>query len=460
MELKIVTRPDEVNVTASRAISHLSRLPAGWRRERLDAVTEGVFDCPHSTPHLTSSGPFVARSQDIRGGRLSVEGTAHVSLETYRERIARAEPRYGDLLFSREGTYFGIAAEVPAQIKVCLGQRMVLIRSITELVDFRFLRFWLNSPTVAAHVDGFRDGSVAERLNLPTIRSLPVVLPPLAEQLQISKLLGALDDRTESNRRTSETLEAMARALFKSWFVDFDPVQAKNEGLTPIGMNSETAKLFPSSFDSVRRIPYGWRLDSIGDAVTVVGGSTPSTTESSFWNGRHRWVRPKDLSDVAVSVLTGTERTITDAGLATISSGLLPAGTVLLSSRAPIGYLVVTRIPVAINQGFIAMKCTGDISPYYVLNWTRTAMDEIKGRAGGTTFPEISKQAFRPIQVLVPTRDIVQAFESIVAPMYEKIAANVVQSELLAELRDTLLPKLMSGELRIKDAEKLASDAL
>ena len=106
------------------------------------------------------------------------------------------------------------------------------------------------------------------------------------------------------------------------------------------------------------------------------------------------------------------------------------------------------------------MKCADELSPYYVLNWTRGAMDEIKGRAGGTIFPEISKQAFRPISVLVPSRDVVRAFESIVAPMYEQVAANVIQSNLLAELRDTLLPKLISGELRIKDAEKLASAAL
>jgi type I restriction enzyme S subunit len=133
----------------------------GWRR--LENLCEGVFDCPHTTPLVTESGPYVVRSQDIRSGIFRVYEAGHVSEATYRERIGRAEPRFGDLLYSREGTYFGIAAEVPPSVMVCLGQRMVLIRPDRSRISPRFLRYWLNSPTMARHVEGFRDGSVAER---------------------------------------------------------------------------------------------------------------------------------------------------------------------------------------------------------------------------------------------------------------------------------------------------------
>ncbi len=140
-------------------------LPAEWNWLRLDEVCEGIFDCPHSTPVITDEGPLMARSQDIRTGGFRIEKAAHVSEETYKERIRRAKPEYGDLLYSREGTYFGIAAEVPPNTDICLGQRMVLLRPRSSVVSSRFLKYWLNSPILGSHVHGHRDGTVAERLN-------------------------------------------------------------------------------------------------------------------------------------------------------------------------------------------------------------------------------------------------------------------------------------------------------
>lgn len=188
--------------------------PKGWTWVRLDDVSEGVFDCPHSTPDLTPTGPFVVRTQDIITGVFRSDQAGRVSEETYAERIARVTPSRGDLLYSREGTYFGIAAEVPANTRVCLGQRMVLIRPDKHRLNFSYLCHWLNSPIMAAHIHGYRDGSVAERLNLPTIRALPILLPPLPVQQRIAHILGTLDDKIELNRRMNATLEAMARALF------------------------------------------------------------------------------------------------------------------------------------------------------------------------------------------------------------------------------------------------------
>ena len=154
-----------------------------------------------------------------------------------------------------------------------------------------------------------------------------------------------------------------------------------------------------------------------------------------------------------------TDRKLTGAGIAKISSGLLPAGTLLLSSRAPVGYLAIAAMPVAINQGFIAMKCNERASNFFMLNWCQTNMAEIESRATGTTFAEISKQSFRPIPVVLPPKELMAAFSAKVAPLYAQITANLHQSRTLATLRDTLLPKLLSGELRIPSAEQAANDA-
>ncbi|HEX3784898.1 MAG TPA: restriction endonuclease subunit S [Pseudonocardiaceae bacterium] len=189
-------------------------LPSHWAWARLDDFCNGVYDCPHSTPRLTSTGPYVVRTQDIATGTFRPEQAARVSDETFLERTTRATPRYGDLLYSREGTYFGVAAEVPKGFQVCLGQRMVLIRPNPRLIDFRYLCYWLNSPLMATHIHGFRDGSVAERLNLPTIRSLPVVVPSLAEQRSIASTLRVLDDKVEWNRRVASLLSDLVSTSF------------------------------------------------------------------------------------------------------------------------------------------------------------------------------------------------------------------------------------------------------
>ena len=200
------------------------------------------------------------------------------------------------------------------------------------------------------------------------------------------------------------TLEAMARTLFRSWFVDFDPVRAKMEG-RDTGLPKRIADLFPDRLvnSELGDIPEGWEVSEIGAEVDAVGGATPSTKEPAYWTevsttGLH----PKDLSKLLSPVLLQTERKITDAGTHKISSGLLPPGTVLLSSRAPIGYLAITEVPTAVNQGFIAMICRKRLPALYVLSWCYENLEYIKDISGGSTFAEISKKAFRPLPVVVP----------------------------------------------------------
>jgi type I restriction enzyme S subunit len=254
----------------------------------------------------------------------------------------------------------------------------------------------------------------------------------------------------------------MARALFKSWFVDFDPVRAKAEGHDP-GLPKHLAHLFPDSFEDseLGEIPKGWQVRSIGNLADVAGGATPSTKEPAYWDGgTHAWATPKDLSGLSVPVLLDTERRITDAGLSQIGSGLLPKGTVLLSSRAPIGYLAVAEIPVAINQGFIAMTPKMGTSNIFLLLWASVAHEEIVSRANGSTFLEISKANFRPIPVVSPSAAVMRAFEGQTHHLYERVVAAERESRTLAALRNTLLPKLISGELRIPNTEPIPERTL
>jgi type I restriction enzyme, S subunit len=321
--------------------------------------------------------------------------------------------------------------------------------------DTRYLMYAL----AYADLTGYLSGSTLPKLTQGSLNRIPLLAPPVADQRAIAHILGTLDDKIELNRRTNETLEAIARALFKSWFVDFDPVRAKAEGRDP-GLPPRIADLFPDSFEDseLGEIPRGWRVAPISQLAAVVGGGTPSTKKATFWvDGRYCWATPKDLSALATPVLLETERTITEAGLAQIGSGLLPQGTVLLSSRAPIGYLAIAEVPLAINQGFIAMRPAPGVSSLFLLYWAEWASDEIVSRANGSTFLEISKSNFRPIPVVVAPKQVFDSFEGVARPAYSCIVANERETRTLTSLRDTLLPKLISGELRVRDANRIAA---
>jgi type I restriction enzyme S subunit len=290
----------------------------------------------------------------------------------------------------------------------------------------------LRSPSWWGYVRGASGGSAQPQLNAQVMRGFSFPLPPVPDQMRIAAILCALDDKIDSNRRLAVLLEETAATLFQARFVDFVGVAEFEE--SEIGW-----------------IPRGWRMARIGDLLTVVGGSTPSTTEPRFWNGTHCWATPKDLSGARSPILLDTDRHITGEGVSRISSNLLPVRTVLLSSRAPVGYTAVTFVEVAINQGFIAIPPSDGVPSEFVFFWLREHMDQIKAHAGGTTFAEISKRQFRPLPMVVPPAERLQEFASVAAPMFDLMAIHEAEVRTLTELRDALLPKLISGQICVPD---------
>lgn len=405
--------------------------PDGWTWSRLDDVSEGVFDCPHSTPKLTDSGPFVVRTQDIITGVFRADQAGRVSEETYAERIARVTPSRGDLLYSREGTYFGIAAEVPPKTRVCLGQRMVLIRPDKRRLDFSFLCHWLNSPIMAAHIHGYRDGTVAERLNLPTIRALPILIPPLAEQKAIAAVLGALDDKIELNRRMNATLEAMARALFQSWFVDFDPVRAKLDGRPPAALDPATAALFPEHLEDspLGHIPKGWEVVSLEALVSIRGGKQLPTEDC----------------------LPAGKFTVFGA------NGIMGYATESTHEGFVIAFGRVGAYCGSIHWSLDGAWINNNASAVVPLQWPAFVLQtmlniDFNSMRTGSAQPFIPNSSLASAKVLRPSPEIAEAFSRIVEPWRRQQANNDQESRTLATLRDTLLPKLLSGELSVREA--------
>lgn len=331
-------------------------------------------------------------------------------------------------------------------------------------LDPRFLKY-------ALIVEGdallrFASGSVHQTIYVPEVKAFHLATPSLEEQQAIADLLGALDDKIEMNRRMNETLEEMARALFRDWFVDFGPTRRQMEGVTdacaimghafPPEKATTLAPLFPAKLGE-DGLPEGWSEQPVGELSDIVGGGTPNTKTGEFWEGgTHLWATPRDLSKLSGVFISKTERKLTDAGLAKVSSGLSPKGSVLMSSRAPIGYLAIASEPVAVNQGFITMRPTDQFPTYFAKLWCETNMETIEANANGSTFQEISKKNFKPILVTVASEDVVAAFSDVAGLLFDKVQSNEEENQTLAEMRDLLLPKLMSGEIRLKDAEGAA----
>lgn len=300
-----------------------------------------------------------------------------------------------------------------------------------DIYDLKFLYYLLQT----LGLDKLNEDSAVPGLNRGTAYKQEISLPPLPTQSRIASILSAFDNKIENNRRMNQTLEEMAQALFNHYFVDnVDP----------------------------DNLPEGWRWGKLGELSDVKGGGTPSTKHPEFWNGNIHWTSPKDLSSLSFPVLLDTEKKITEAGLKKVSSGLLPKGTLLLSSRAPIGYLAITEIPTAINQGYIALQCNKNFSNLFLLYWLKKNIDLIISNANGSTFLEISKTAFRNIEIIIPDNKFVSKFTTTIEPLFSQIVKNEKENLTLKTVRDLLLPKLMSGEIDVSsiDEKELQSEEL
>ena len=452
-----------------------------WNESQMQEFCVKVADGTHDSPKKTEQGKLLVTSKNIIGGTLDLTKSYRISEEDFNDVNRRSKVDINDVLLSMIGTVG----------EVCLieNEPDFAIKNVGLLKNHdplkaKWLYFYLTSPLAQAQIKERLRGTTQQYLPLGEIRKFPIIYPESRTVMQeIVGVLAALQDKIQLNHQINQTLEQIAQAIFKSWFVDFEPVKAKIAALEADGSEEDallasmqaisgkdeaqlnhlraeqpeqyvelrvTANLFPASMHEGEcgAIPEGWMVSSIGTEVEVKGGGTPPTKNKEYWEeGTIHWSSPKDLSNSQSKVMISTERKITEAGLSKISSGLLPEDTVLMSSRAPVGYLALAKIPVAINQGYIGMVCKKRLQPEYVIQWAASVMDDIKQRSSGTTFAEISKKNFREIPVIVPSDDLISRYCEIARTQYSAIELNLRNSNDLSEIRDSLLPKLLSGEL-------------
>ena len=324
----------------------------------------------------------------------------------------------------------GGAFLIPEDDKFLHNQRLGLVRFKSDNLDKRFLYFLLNTQSYRAQVRGSASGTTVRHTAPKRIYRCKVRIPAKATQTRIASILSAYDDLIENNRRRIALLERAARELYREWFV-----RLRFPG-------HEHTKI-------VDGVPEGWERKKMSDVCDTVGGGTPSTKVDSYWDGDVTWVVPTDVTKNDCLVLLDSTRKITEKGLRESSAKLVPAETILMTSRASVGFFALMDHEVCTNQGFINVIPNSEQFRMYLLFNLMSRVAEIRSNAKGSTYPEISKGRFRNLDIVVPSEELVVEFSTTVGDMVRQVRCLKNLTRRLTQARDLLLPRLMSGEVAV-----------
>ena len=407
------------------------------------------------------SGTLLARGDNVKEGEFEWGEKARYWPKLTKD-LERYLLREGDVLLGMDGSKVGKNwVRVRNKDLPCLlVQRVARLRA-KPTMDQGFLRYIIGNPQFRDYVARVRTGTSIPHISGGQIKSYEVLLPPLAEQRAIAAVLGALDDKIELNRRMNTTLESMARALFQSWFVNFDPVRAKLDGRKPEGLDEATASLFPEQFEEsvVGNIPSAWSFGPITECCNRIhSGGTPRRDEPEYWrDGTIPWLTS---GEVRQPMITSTESYISELGLNESAAKWIPANsTVVALYGATAGQVSFLGTSTTTNQAICSLvpKSGFEFFNYFAM---RGATAEMESKAVGSAQQNISKGVIEETVAILPPPLILNQFNSIVAPLFANWIANTQQSRTLATLRDTLLPKLLSGELSVAAAAEQQNQVL
>ena len=542
----------------------LGEIPPHWEFTTLGEICKrgggniqtGPFGSQlHAADYVAVGVPSIM-PVNIGENRLIEQDIARIT-EADANRLGKHRVIAGDIIYSRRGDVERRALVRPAQEGWFCGTGCLKVRLGKGVIEPEFASHYLGHPSVRQWIVRHAVGATMPNLNTAIMEAIPFVIPPLAEQNAIAAVLGALDDKIELNRRMNATLEAMARALFQSWFVDFDPVRqnmdakpapcpipeaengtwftyaiecqggsvyigqadnlrrrwkqhvdgkgaewtkthppvalvfwethdsleaavareaklksgsgrewlkrkitertsvrlpagqagAKLDGRPPAALDPATAALFPDSFQdsSLGPIPHGWEVYPLSEKIQLLSGGTPKTSEPTYWDGDIPWYSVRDAPSETDVWVIHTDKHVTKLGIANSAAQIFPEKTTIISARGTVGKLALTAVPMAMNQSCYGVRGITGYGDYFTYYSLREATAQLQQRTHGTVFDTITTETFKTLDCIFPTPQITAAFDKLVEPLLGQITANLHQSRTLATLRDTLLPKLLSG---------------
>lgn len=422
-------------------------------------------------------------SQDRKFGKIPIMGSSGVT--GYHDQYKAKGP---GVIIGRSGNSMGQVSYV--------SENYWPLNTSLYVTDFKgncpeFIYYFLKQ----INFDQFNSGSAQKSLNRNAVYPFEVKFPSSYKtQSAIASILFTLEDKIGVNQEINQTLEQMAQALFKSWFVDFEPVKAKIAVLEAGGSQEEanlaamtaisgkdfdslivfekehperfaelkaTAELFPYAMQESElvEIPEEWEISSLAEKILLIGGGTPKRSEPSFWDGNICWYSVKDAPNESDVFVIDTIEKITNDGLNKSSTKLLPVGTTIISARGTVGKLALTAIETAMNQSCYGISGGSFSGPFLTYLKVKQCIDALKRNTHGAVFDTITTNTFNAVNVLTAGKKINDRFEEIITPLFNTIKNNLSSNSSLAQLRDTLLPKLLSGEITLPEAEQAVSEA-
>ena len=455
-----------------------------------------------SKVYLDSGKTYLIRSQNVYNDGFKAGGLVCID-EDAAQKLKNVIVKQDDVLLNITGDSVARACLVdPSFMPARVNQHVAIIRPDREEFDARFIRYFLVRPDTQNMLLAMAGvGGTRNALTKGMIEGLEIPKPKIEEQQSIADALSCLDAKIDLNRQTNQTLEQIAQAIFKSWFVDFEPVKAKQH-IRSIKGNDEqteraaqaviagavnldvittatdlsaldrrliqvlgeklahqtdaqreqlvnTAQQFPDRLVEAELglIPEGWVSTTLSKMIRLIGGGTPKKSESRYWNGAIPWFSVKDAPDDGQVFVLDTDLKITDAGLSESSTRLLDEGTTIISARGTVGRLALVGVPMAMNQSCYGVTGADGIPPIFNYFNLRRAVDVLKQNTHGAVFDTITRETFETVDQIMPQKKVIRCFEVSVESLIFQVKSNGQLSRSLAQLRGVLLPKLLSGEL-------------
>ncbi len=347
-----------------------------------------------------------------------------------------------DILYGKIRPYFRKVYK-PRFSGICSTDILIIKSSSEEVVTQEYLYQLIKTQTFTDKAVETSSGTKMPRADWYSLEQVEFIFPPLQEQKSIASILSALDDKIELNLQMNKTLEEMAMALYKHWFVDFGPFQDGEFVTSELG-----------------EIPKGWEVKGILELTDLLSGGTPKTKIAEYWDGTVNWVSAKDIGNGGNIYISDTEKKITEKGVENSSTKILPSDTVILVARGSVGKFGMIAKPMAMNQSCYGLFSKGEFSQGLVYLMCSNLIEQFKRVSYGSVFDTITTSTFKATKVVSPPSAVIKELKGLIDPLFIELKNNIFENQTLTQLRDTLLPKLISGEVHVKEVEKTLSEVL
>lgn len=430
--------------------TEIGLIPNEWEITNLGNVTKKITKGTTPTTlgkNFVDKGINFIKAESIQDDGSFIEDKfTHIDKDT-NELLKRSILEKNDVLFSIAGVIGRTALVKRKILPANTNQAIAIIRPKSDIIVPQFLRYYMSTKLFGEVVKSRIVQTAQANVSLSVLSNSPVILPNVVEQSTITNILSCIDQKIDLNIKINKNLEELGKTLFRHWFVHFEFPDSEGQPY-----KASRGEMVDSELGE---IPKGWEVKELGTVIETTGGGTPSTKKEEYWeNGNIQWYSPRDITKNNQMFITNSEKNINKVGLKHSSARLFPPYSLMMTSRATVGELSINTMEASTNQGFITCIPNEKLSTYYLYFWIKMNKEYIISLASGSTFREINKSTFRALNIIIPSNKVLSTYNSLLKPIFKQIETLQAQNKELIEIRDSLLPKLMSGKIRVNIPEE------